>query len=278
MPQQIGNTNQKKKKKGRAPAHQNKFAYKHNPKSKTTEKILASPIYHVCQRCHDKLEWRKQYRKYKPRTQPGTCNGCKRRNVKAAYHTICENCTINSIKAQELINVEIESIKAKVKTKKQKQAGKKTSGDDDESLSNRNKEQQDEVESEDDEIDLPKFRACAVCVKELALPDDEDGDDEENELALAAGRMKLRDLKTLERQIEREEAEAAEADSEEAEHEDAEPDKDGDEVDKGEEDDEQEGRVIDDDEDDPFLQAIGGADKLLTGDAYRARLLAEQQQ
>ena len=102
MPQQQ-HPGQKKKKKGRAPAHQNKFAFKHNPKSKTTEKILSSPITHVCRRCHDKLEWRKQYRKYKPRTQPGTCNGCKKRNVKAAYHTICDSCTINSVKAKELI-------------------------------------------------------------------------------------------------------------------------------------------------------------------------------
>jgi hypothetical protein len=36
-------------------------------------------------------------------------------------------------------------------------------------------------------------------------------------------------------------------------------------------------KVFDDcDEDDPFLQAIGGADKLLIGEAYQKMLLAKQ--
>eukprot|EP00804_Cyclotella_cryptica_P000138 CCRYP_019702-RA/>CCRYP_019702-RA protein AED:0.38 eAED:0.38 QI:191/1/1/1/1/1/2/226/325 len=82
----------KKKKKGRAPKHQNTFAFRHNPKSKKTEKILSSPNVGVCRRCHDKIEWRKKYRKYKPRTQPGKCNICFQKNVMAAYHTICTKC------------------------------------------------------------------------------------------------------------------------------------------------------------------------------------------
>ncbi|KAL7483643.1 hypothetical protein ACHAW6_009289 [Cyclotella cf. meneghiniana] len=82
----------KKKKKGRAPKHQNSFAFRHNPKSKKTEKILSSPNLGVCRRCHDKIEWRKKYRKYKPRTQPGKCNICFQKNVMAAYHTICTKC------------------------------------------------------------------------------------------------------------------------------------------------------------------------------------------
>ena len=53
----------KKKKKGRAPKHQNTFAFKHNPGSKKTEKILSSPNVGVCKRCYDKIEWRKKYRK-----------------------------------------------------------------------------------------------------------------------------------------------------------------------------------------------------------------------
>lgn len=53
----------KKKKKGRPPKHQNSFAFRHNPKSKKTDKILASPIVGVCRRCYDKIEWRKKYRK-----------------------------------------------------------------------------------------------------------------------------------------------------------------------------------------------------------------------
>ncbi|KAL3808755.1 hypothetical protein ACHAXA_010948 [Cyclostephanos tholiformis] len=82
----------KKKKKGRPPAHQNTFAFRHNPKSKKTERILSSPNVGVCDRCRDKIEWRKKYRKYKPLTQPAKCNLCSMRNVLAAYHTICGNC------------------------------------------------------------------------------------------------------------------------------------------------------------------------------------------
>jgi hypothetical protein len=223
---------QKSKKKGRAPAHQNKFAFVHNPKSKTTERILASPIFHVCQRCKDKLEWRKQYRKYKPRTQPGSCNGCKRRNVKAAYHTICDACTITCEKAKEVIAVEVESIKAA-----------------------------SDVELEDE--DLPKLRVCAMCVKELALTNPED-EGEDDELAQAAGRIRLRELKTLERQIEREAAAAKKSNK---------PEEDGDEDEiDGDDDPDQ----VELESDDPFLQAVGGADKVLTGEAYQKHLLEQQ--
>ena len=140
MPQNK-NPTQKKKKKGHAPAHQNKFAYKHNPKSKTTDKILSSPNTHVCRRCYDKIEWRKQYRKYKPLTQPSRCNGCQKRNVLAAYHTICESCTRTSSKAKELIEEKLSTI-----------------GDGEKKPKN--------------------LRACAMCVKEIALPasDDEEED------------------------------------------------------------------------------------------------------
>jgi len=96
MPQQTNRNPNKTKKKGRAPAHQNKFAFHHNPKSKKTDKILASPNLHVCQKCHDKIEWRKKYRKYKPLTQPKTCNICKLKKIKFAYHTICGDCHISS--------------------------------------------------------------------------------------------------------------------------------------------------------------------------------------
>ena len=53
------------------PAHQNKFAFKHNPGSKLTKKILAAPIVGLCRRCSEIVEWRKKYRKYKPLTAPG---------------------------------------------------------------------------------------------------------------------------------------------------------------------------------------------------------------
>ncbi|CAM9602592.1 unnamed protein product [Sphacelaria rigidula] len=76
----------------RKPAHQNTFAFRHNPKSQKTAKILASPITGLCASCHDKVEWRKKYRKYRPLRQPATCNDCHKKTVTAAYHRICGPC------------------------------------------------------------------------------------------------------------------------------------------------------------------------------------------
>jgi hypothetical protein len=241
MPPPEGKT----KKKGRAPAHQNKFAFAHNPKSKTTERILASPIFHVCQRCHDKLEWRKTYRKYKPRTQPGTCNGCRKRNVKAAYHTICDSCTRSSVKAKELF--------APTAT-----------------------------EGEEPVAGTPsaKLRACAVCVKELALPD---SDDEEDDLADQVGRIRLRERKAMERKVERDAKEAKEArkaaratDVDEEDGADHANRYNNDTSDAGDDSSKDVGANDGLEEEDPFLKAVGGADKLLTGEAYQEKLLAEQ--
>jgi len=223
MPQ---NPHQKKKKKGHAPKHQNKFAYKHNPKSKTTAKILASPNIHVCRRCHEKIEWRKQYRKYKPRTQPGTCNGCKKRNVLAAYHTICTSCTTESTKAKELIQAEMST--------SQEDEGKKCS-----------------------------LRACAICVKEIALPEPEE---EEEDVISSLGRIRLRDRRAIERHLAKEGTKSSNDTT----------------VDSDEEEDAKESRVFgdanesDNEEDDPFLRAVGGSDKLLTGEAYQKKLLEDQ--
>jgi hypothetical protein len=218
---------QKKKKKGHAPAHQNTFAFKHNIKSKVTDKILASPNVHVCRRCHDKIEWRKKYRKYKPLTQPATCNGCKKRNVLAAYHTVCESCAINSIKAKEVIQAELAS-----------------------------KHQQEEQP--------PKLRACAMCVKEIALPDPDDEQTEE-ELIESMGRIRLRERRALERQLAKEANKSATT---------------SDSTEDNEEDQESlglaDGGDDENEEEDPFLKAVGGADKLLSGEAYQKKLLEQQ--
>jgi hypothetical protein len=274
------------KKKGHAPAHQNKFAWTHNPKSKKTQKILESPNIHVCRRCHDKIEWRKQYRKYKPRTQPGVCNGCEKRNVLFAYHTICETCTTNSIKAKEIINCSMQQ------GMPGEQEGSETAAE--------QPEQQTQQR-----LKLPmgastgKLRACAVCVKELALPDPDDEEDED--MLDSMGRLRLRERKTLERQLAAREAEKASKKKNKVDDDDDDEDddeqSDGDEPgtipeenddsvedeednddasDDGREDEDNEkggNEKCLDDELDPFLQAVGGADQLLTGEAYQKKLL-----
>lgn len=54
--------------KGSRGTHNNQYAFRHNPNSKKTEKILNSPNEGVCQDCWEGIEWRKKYRKYKPLT------------------------------------------------------------------------------------------------------------------------------------------------------------------------------------------------------------------
>ena len=56
--------------KPRRPAHQNKVAFHHNKNSKKTKVILSLPNEGLCRKCHEVIEWKKAYRKYKPLTQP----------------------------------------------------------------------------------------------------------------------------------------------------------------------------------------------------------------
>lgn len=72
--------------------HQNKVAFKHNPSSKLTKVILASPIHGLCEKCMEKIQWRKAYRKYKPLTTPRKCVRCDLKNILDAYHVLCKNC------------------------------------------------------------------------------------------------------------------------------------------------------------------------------------------
>ncbi|KAJ2846667.1 hypothetical protein IWW36_004239 [Coemansia brasiliensis] len=90
MPEKVS-TRGSGAKKG-APKYQNKFAYSHNKGSKKTQKILSLPIDGLCRRCTDQIEWRKQYRKYKPLTVPKKCVGCQLKKVKKAYHVLCDDC------------------------------------------------------------------------------------------------------------------------------------------------------------------------------------------
>ena len=186
MPQSAGAPGGKKKKKGRAPAHQNKYAFRHNPKSKKTDKILASPNVGVCRRCHEKIEWRKQYRKYKPLTQPGKCNLCQRRNIKAAYHTICGDCAIGDRANKAVLEATTgtsgtASGKAEVKPEavgeSENHADQQVS-DEADAIENTSDQGSDD---EEETSEMPRNRrVCAICVKDYALgslEDDEDGDE-----------------------------------------------------------------------------------------------------
>ena len=77
---------------GRIAKHDNAFKFKHNAKSKKTEKLLGITHSGLCHRCSDKIAWKKKYRKYKPRKRSGKCSVCEERNVKRAYHSTCGPC------------------------------------------------------------------------------------------------------------------------------------------------------------------------------------------
>jgi len=279
-----------KKKKGRAPAHQNQFAYRHNPKSKKTEKILELPNKGVCRRCRDKIEWRKQYRKYKPRTQPGSCNICQQRRVVAAYHTICEKCSLGS-KAKTTVQNHLHAETSK------KNANASTESEITAPLEIDLKDmiiQEDftaaaaaaaaaaanDNESNDDDPIFDGHRACAMCVKDFALfdPDDEY---EEDDLLVSGKRIPLRQRKTLERQ--REQRDRAKKNRNVMQN--NESDESGEEMDDSSNEEVSEERLEtpeenggeEEEEEDPFLKAVGGADKLLTGEAYQKALLQQEQ-
>ena len=257
------------------------------------------PNVHVCRRCHEKIEWRKQYRKYKPRTKPGSCVCCRLKRVTAAYHTICEPCTRNSSKARTLLdewnNKNINKNKQSSTEDGEKGAtGEGKEGEDmlgtekspemEETSGTETKEelsiqkeslaeeQHDEKEDDDPKSDEPRQRrvyrrVCAMCVKEPALPGDSDEEDELDETLQHLDRpLKLRERKRLERMLEKKSSRRRTRPEEVNEEQD--------EVDpqhEGEED----SNNNDEEDNDPLLEAVGGADQLLTGEAYQAKLLEQ---
>lgn len=289
-----------KKKKGRAPAHQNAYAFVHNPKSKKTAKILEMPIQHVCRRCRDKLEWRKKYRKYKIRTQPGKCNVCQQRCVMAAYHTICEKCTLSE-KAKNIVKEHLASNPTTIEsTDTVDEKGTK-----EEIMEEEETEPQEEVAAEEpaaacsasvsssqqqaSATSTPatgNSRACAMCVKDYALPDSDD-EDEGDYLANAAQggkRLTLRQVKTIERQKENaKKKRSAKNNDDQEEDEDSDSNNDNENRHENNNDDSDDDDMDmeagdDSDEEDPFLKAVGGADKLLTGESYQQALLQKEKE
>ena len=286
-PSNANSSNTKpKKKKGHSPAHQNTFAYRHNPKSKLTAKILASPNEGLCRRCHDKIEWRKQYRKYKPLTQPATCNICKRRNIAAAYHTICNSCAKGDVAWEKMVKFinENENINQSEKN-------------------DENGEQEEQEDNHNNKYQSREKRCsavCAMCCKQPAMEDSNSNLDIDNQIEQQIAVMeqklnrplKLRETKAIERKVirahekekERLKEERRRArEEEEQQQQDEEEEAEGDNENGTNGDDngylgrveEEDGYNEDENDDDfdPFLQAIGGQDKLVTGEAYQRMIL-----
>ena len=84
-------------KKKRGQKYQNKSKFKLNEESKLTQRIKATPLDHLCQRCYDQIKWKIEYKKYKPLSTPGKCTDCKNRSVLKAYRALCDPCATKKV-------------------------------------------------------------------------------------------------------------------------------------------------------------------------------------
>jgi hypothetical protein len=75
--------------------HQNTFTFKHNKNSMLTKKIRETPLDLLCKRCLEKLEWKINYRKYKPLSASCKCIKCEQKNIYKAYRSVCDKCAID---------------------------------------------------------------------------------------------------------------------------------------------------------------------------------------
>ncbi|XP_058453150.1 uncharacterized protein C9orf85 homolog [Malaya genurostris] len=83
----------------RAQKHKNTFAFKndlHDMHTPLIKLINTLNVCEVCEHCKEIIEWKIKYRKYKPLSQPKTCNQCNERKVKRAYHVLCRDCALDS--------------------------------------------------------------------------------------------------------------------------------------------------------------------------------------
>ena len=201
------------------------------------------------------------------------CNLCAQRNVKSAYHTICEKCTTSTTAKMNLIEWKLKEV-----TLGAAEA-------DEEGTSDQHDELNPSPNAEQPTSSIESIhRVCAMCAKEAALPDEDQPCETVDEiLAKESRRVSLRERKSMERKLEKDnidQKKIAKAERRRLRNE-------GDEnweadngggngsfhdfgLDDGIAEDELEV------EDDPFLKAVGGADKLLIGDAYREMLMSRE--
>ncbi|XP_075494204.1 uncharacterized protein LOC142531817 [Primulina tabacum] len=80
------------------PKHQNSFAWKPNSGRTINPTEVGgsfrpySEVTGVCSRCKEQIEWKRKYGKYKPLMEPSKCQKCSKRNVRQAYHNLCNGC------------------------------------------------------------------------------------------------------------------------------------------------------------------------------------------
>ncbi|XP_065191481.1 uncharacterized protein C9orf85 homolog [Sycon ciliatum] len=87
MSSRKGNSSKKGQK------HSNAHAYKVSPYDKARRRAVEGIATDAtCPRCHEKLEWKKKYDKYKPLTVLKKCVQCQNKCIKEAYRIMCRPC------------------------------------------------------------------------------------------------------------------------------------------------------------------------------------------
>lgn len=205
------------------------------------------------------------------------------KNVVAAYHTICTNCA-SSDRAWEKMCALVEEADRAVTSTPQASQDEQT-------------DEQHENVPKEKELRPEGFKVCAMCCKEKALIEgnentemDQEIEDQKRKMEQKLGRpLKLREQKAIERKVERAiEREKQRAKEERRRLREEATGKDSDHVPGGSNSSQPsqsqesvsggsiEEEIHSDDEDDPFLNAIGGKEMLLTGEAYQQYVLKKR--
>lgn len=53
---------------------------------------LYTSLHNLCSHCHEIVNWKLQFGKYKKLTQPGKCNICQLKSIVNSYRNICDPC------------------------------------------------------------------------------------------------------------------------------------------------------------------------------------------
>ncbi|CAL8330221.1 unnamed protein product [Arctogadus glacialis] len=157
MSSQKGNSSRSRPQK-----HKNSVAFKNDKYGATIQVKIANSKIHsgLCQRCKDVVEWKVKYNKYKSLTTAKKCVKCFQKNVKDAYHIMCNSCSIQLELCAKCgnkkgivipINPEVEDEQGEEGDKKKRLRKRKDLEDDDDDLSDFGSEDDDDDDDGDDE-------------------------------------------------------------------------------------------------------------------------------
>ncbi|KAG5624129.1 hypothetical protein H5410_009347 [Solanum commersonii] len=178
------------------PKHQNKVAWKPNAGIKINETEVGgkfrplSEITGVCLRCRDQIDWKRKYGKYKAITEPAKCQKCSKRNVRQAYHNLCNGCAKEhkvcakcSCRAGQVVGRDVSEVEAEKKALEE--AIKNARERDRRSLlraMNKGKSQSSEKNLTQDDMKVGELNTASSLEEYAEVSrDDEEGDDEDED-------------------------------------------------------------------------------------------------